>query len=110
MVDTIKHYIPIKRLLDELGISSSDPTIVHQDNKSTITIAKNGEGYNGKARAMRVRYGLIKELVDSNEIRLNYLPTKEMMADCLSKPNCATTFAANIKAIGVMQSLENNIK
>ena len=63
-----------------------EPIIVHQDNKSTMHIIHNGEGYSGKNRHMRVRFGLISELLKDKQISIVHLPTEEMVADLLTKP------------------------
>ena len=46
---SVKCGIPIARLLMELEITDSLKFIVYQDNKSTLHLAYNGEGFNGKA-------------------------------------------------------------
>jgi len=69
----------------ELGITDNVRFIVYQDNKSTLHLAFNGEGFNGKAKHFRVRYHFIKEMIDSFELDLQWCPTSEMLADFLTK-------------------------
>jgi hypothetical protein len=57
-----------------------------QDNQSTITIIQNGEGYKGKNRHMRVRYGYLNDMLKSDALVLQYQPTTLMVADILTKP------------------------
>jgi hypothetical protein len=59
---------------------------VKQDNQSTIHIVVNEEGYSGKNRHMRVRYGLVHELLQDKSIVVEYIPTGSMIADILTKP------------------------
>jgi hypothetical protein len=69
-----------------------NPAIIKQDNKSTITIAKSGEGYHGKSRHFCVRYGAVAEQYINGEIVFEHLDTKHMTADILSKPGGGSNF------------------
>jgi len=85
LVDCVKACIPFHQALQDLQIPTG-PIIVKQDNQSTIHIVVNGEGYSGKNRHMRVRYGLVHELLQDKSIVVEYIPTGSMIADILTKP------------------------
>jgi hypothetical protein len=70
-----------------------------QDNKSTITIAKSGEGYSGKSKHMRVRYHAVAEQVANGEIRLEHCPTTIMLSDMLTKAGGGSNFTDLVDAI-----------
>ena len=58
--------------------------VVWQDNMSTITLVTNGGGkYRNKY--MQVRQQFVKEKIDCGESNVKYLPTKQMLADILTK-------------------------
>ncbi len=59
---------------------------VYQDNTSTITMAEKGRSTSDRTRHIHVRYFFIKDRIDNGELELKYLPTKEMIADILTKP------------------------
>jgi hypothetical protein len=61
-------------------------TKINQDNKSTITMIKNGKGSSKKTRHVNIRYFWVKEKVDSGEVDISYLQSLEMVADILTKP------------------------
>jgi hypothetical protein len=61
--------------------------VLYQDNKSTILLAKNGRASSGKrTRHINIRYFFVKDRVQSGELRIEYCPTKEMLADYFTKP------------------------
>ena len=53
---------------------------------STIRMAENGASVSRRTRHINVRYFFIKERIDNGEVTMSYLPTKEMVADLLTKP------------------------
>ena len=62
------------------------PAIVYQDNQSTICLANKGRSTSERTRHVKVRYFFIKHYIDTNEIKIEYLPTGHMLADILTKP------------------------
>ena len=86
VVDGIKRVLTLHALLTELSLAPPAPVLVYQDNKSTIHILMNGEGYSGKNRHMRVRFGFVSDLLKDETIQVEHLPTEEMIADLLTKP------------------------
>ena len=99
MVSGLKRLQPIRRLLEELDLLATDPTIVQQDNKSAITIASSGEGYSGKSKHMRVRYHAVAEQIANGEIAIEHCPTIKMLSDVLTKPGGGTNFTDLVDAI-----------
>jgi hypothetical protein len=85
-VEGTRRGLTIHRLLKEFLPDYDLPVIIYQDNISTIHILTNGEGYSGKNRHMRVRYGYLTELLNSGVITIQHMPTEEMTADLLTKP------------------------
>lgn len=62
------------------------PVTVHQDNKSTIVLAEKGRSNAGRTRHINIRYYFVKDKIESEEIRVRYTPTEEMVADFFTKP------------------------
>ena len=78
----VKAY-PIVHSLKDLGKSN----IVKQDNTSTIKMVKVGIRVCGaRTRNIHIRYFYVTERVKDGTIVVTYCPTKEMVADYLSKP------------------------
>jgi len=65
---------------------SLGPSIIYQDNQSTIALVNKGYSTSERTRHIKIRYFFIKDLIDKQELKLEYLPTGEMLADMLTKP------------------------
>ena len=62
------------------------PAIIKQDNMSTLALAEKGRSTSERTRHVNIRYFFIKDRVNSGDLKLEYLPTSEMIADILTKP------------------------
>jgi len=61
--------------------------ILLQDNKSSILLEKNGRASSGKrTRHINIRYYFITDRINMKEIEVEWCPTKEMVADFMTKP------------------------
>ena len=74
----------MRRLNSEFGNPQTDPTTVMEDNQSCIAMAKNPQ-YHGKSKHIDIKYHFVRDLVGDKMIKLKYCPTKEMVADILTK-------------------------
>ena len=63
-----------------------EPAVVYQDNMSTISLVKNGKSNSYKTRHIAIRFFFVSDRVASKEIKIEYMPTGEMLADILTKP------------------------
>jgi len=78
-------------LLASLSYPQAEPTILYEDNMSTIAMIKNK--CNGKrTKHIEVRYNLIREQVQKLIIQMRHLSTKEMTSDMLTKPLAPSPF------------------
>jgi hypothetical protein len=80
----IQEVLWLKQLLDEMGVSHRKPIVVFEDNQGTIAIANN-EGYHSRAKHIDIRHHFIREHIKSNEIKLEYIESKDQLADFLTK-------------------------
>jgi hypothetical protein len=67
------------------GMCDMELPVVFQDNTSTISLVTKGGG-KPRTKHMRVRQQLVKEKFDHKEIDIQYVKTREMLADVLTKP------------------------
>ena len=81
----VEELIWAKGLMEEFGYHQKEMEI-GQDNKSTILIANRGPGRGGRTKHINVRYYFISQFIDSGDIKLVYVPSKELMSDGLTKP------------------------
>jgi transposase InsO family protein len=78
--------IYLKALLNDLKlVSKVEQVVIHQDNQGSMAIANNPISTR-RSKHIDIKYHFIREKVEKKEIRLIHTPTKEMIADCLTKP------------------------
>ena len=74
-----------RALLSEMGYPQLQPTVLGEDNMSTIAMIQND--CNGqKTKHIAIRFNMIRELVQQLEIVMQHLPTADMTSDILTKP------------------------
>ncbi len=58
-----------------------------QDNKSSILLERNGKASSGKCtRHINIHYFFITDRVNMKELTIKWCPTKQMVADFITKP------------------------
>jgi hypothetical protein len=61
--------------------------VVFQDNQSSILLEKNGKASSSKrTKHINVRYFFITDRISKGDVRVEWCPTKEMVADFMTKP------------------------
>ena len=77
----------LRYLLADLPISVKPPTSVyiHCDCQAAIVKAKS-KIYNGKNKHIRLRHNIIKQLLESGVVSLDYVKSELNLADPLTKP------------------------
>jgi hypothetical protein len=74
------------------GYRVSD-NIIFQDNKSTMLLERNGKASSSKrTKHINVRYFFITDRISKGEVRVEWCPTAEMVADFMTKPLQGSTF------------------
>lgn len=62
------------------------PATIFQDNMSTIQLIKNGRSTSERTRHVDIRYFFLTDRIKTGDIQVLYKPTKDMIADVLTKP------------------------
>jgi len=83
--DNVPEVISIRRFLGEQGYTLK-PTVVYQDNMSTMALIAKGRSTSEGSKHIKIRYFFIKQHVDDGEIEIVHMPTDDMLADLLTKP------------------------
>jgi len=68
-----------------LGMKPTPSVLMHCDCQSAIAIAKN-KSYNGKNRHIQLRHNLVKQLLKSGTISIDYVKSERNLEDPLTKP------------------------
>ena len=62
------------------------PTVINQDNQSTLCLINKGSSTSMRTKHVNIRYFWVKDRIDSGELKIVYQPTNDMVADILTKP------------------------
>jgi hypothetical protein len=71
-------------LLDQMGIEITKPLVLHEDNQACIDFSKN-PGDHKRSKHIDTRYHFVRERVESGDIRLEWIPTTDQIADIFTK-------------------------
>ncbi|CAJ1963133.1 unnamed protein product [Cylindrotheca closterium] len=64
-----------------------EKNILYQDNKSAILLEENGRKITGKrSQAINIRYFFITDQVEKGNVKIEYCPTDDMIADFMTIP------------------------
>ncbi len=70
-----------------------DPSLLYQDNMSTILLKTNGRTSSSKqTKHIKVKYFLIKDKMEQKEIIIEHCPPDQMWTDINTKPKQGTVF------------------
>ena len=89
----------IKKLFAELDIEEDKPIMIFEDNQSAICIAKHQQ--HGRTKHVDIKYHYTRDQVAANVIELKHCPSKEMIADALTKPLPTSQFRRLCSMMGL---------
>jgi hypothetical protein len=90
----------LRQLLDGIGFTLPEATLLHCDNVAATTIAED-HVWHSRIKHIRVKYHYIRELIASGDIRIARCHTSENIADILTKPLAKPTFCRLRRALGL---------
>jgi hypothetical protein len=85
LYDYSSHIIHLREFLSGQGYQVG-PALVKHDNKSTIAMLARGKHSGERTKHIAMRYFFLKDRSDSLELKMEYWPTEDMLADQLTKP------------------------
>lgn len=84
--DAMPNVVWTRNFLLGQGFTVHD-NVVYQDNQSAILLEKNGRRSSGKrTRHISIRYFFVTDKIENKEMRVEYCPTEDMLADIFTKP------------------------
>jgi len=90
--DMMPSILWIRYFLKAQGYKVSD-NVFFQDNKSTMLLERNGKASSSKRmKHINVRYFFITDRISKGEVRVEWCPTKDMVADFMTKPLQGSVF------------------
>ncbi len=75
----------LRRLLYDIGMERKEPTNLYEDNQGAICLAKNPVAHR-RTKHIDIRHHFVREQVATGSIKIEYVSTKEQVADVLTKP------------------------
>lgn len=85
VTDGMSSSLYVEHFLQEQGYKPR-PVLLQQDNQSTIKMIERGYPTQERSKHIHIRYFFLKDYIDRGEVRVEYRPTREMIADMLTKP------------------------
>ena len=94
--DAAKECIMLCKLLTSIGLSNKSTFNLLCDNKSSLCLAKLGEGMTTKSRHFNIQFHFLKELIDTGTLIPEYIATAENISDIGTKPIVGSDFYRQI--------------
>jgi hypothetical protein len=83
-----------RNLLQELGYSSNGPTTIAVDNAAAVSMASRDTNHDAHKHFM-VRLYFVRDQVNNQFIKVAWVPSRDMIADSLTKPLPTPQFLSN---------------
>jgi hypothetical protein len=95
--EVVKEVLWTSRIVRYLGLIS-DKVIVYEDNQGAIKLATNTITHK-RSKHVNIRYHFVRQHVSEGDIVLQWIQTKNMLADALTKPLAEAEFKRKRKVI-----------
>lgn len=103
LTEGTKEAVWLRRLLSEIqAIDSRIPTQILGDNQGSLNLARNPV-YHGRTKHIEVRHHFIREKLQSGEVKIDFTPTTDQLADILTKALGRIAFERQRKQLGLVQ-------
>lgn len=92
----------LKRFLKHLGIvkDATDPVTVRCDNQAAIAYCKDPK-YHCKTKHIDTKHKYIRDTVAKKKVHIEYIASKDMIADPFTKPIPRDAFMSHVKGFGM---------
>jgi len=100
VTNTTKEVMWHQAFLQELGFAQSQATTIFEDNQSCIALVKNPI-HHARTKHIDIQHHFVREKVESNEVKIVYMPTETMVADALTKALAYPKFKKLVEEMGL---------
>ena len=90
----------LQELYQQLDTEQTGPTLIYEDNQSTIAMSKNPQ-FHGRAKHIGIKFHFIREQVANKKVELKYCRTDEMLADMFTNGPGTKKFVKLRELIGL---------
>ena len=91
----------MKQTLEDILVKYEDPIVIQFDNMSAINISKNPVMHS-KNKHIPIKYHFLREQVSQNVVKLEYVDTKEQIANIFTKSLTQGSFVYLRQKLGVI--------
>lgn len=88
---TCREVIWVRAMLAGLGFKQREPTTIFEDNSACIQMSKNPV-LHSRTKHIDLHYHFVRERTESAEVKLEWVPTDEMVADMMTKALTTSVF------------------
>jgi hypothetical protein len=96
----VKAVLTMRAVLQELGELPAGPTQMYCDNQAALKIAKNPIS-SARSKHIDIMHHFIRERVELGAVKIDYIPTSQMVADVLTKALGQALFEVCREGMGV---------
>lgn len=100
--DGVKEAIYLRRFLKELRFENADSVEIMCDNVGAIKLASNPI-HHSRTKHIDIRHHFVREVLETGDIKLDYVPTDDMAADILTKGLPTGKHRNCVRLLGVYQ-------
>ncbi|KAL1221166.1 Retrovirus-related Pol polyprotein from transposon RE2 [Cardamine amara subsp. amara] len=100
VADTASQIRWVNSLMSELGIKLPTPPVIYCDNVGATYLCANPV-FHSRMKHLALDYHFIRDLIQSGELRVTHVSTKDQLADALTKPLPRPRFRELMIKIGV---------
>jgi len=101
MVQGVCELLWIKRILRDLGIRLTKPMKLSCDNQAAVKIANNPV-HHDRTKHVEVDRHFMKDHLERKTVELPLVPSKDQLADVLTKAVCGRIFHSSLDKLGMI--------
>lgn len=99
----------LRDLLHKLNLADTSPSLLNMDNRGAISLT-HGAGDSNQMKHIDICYHFICSHVKENHIKVQFIPTDEMIADILTKNLGCTKHKYFVRKLGVVSRLSGSVR
>jgi hypothetical protein len=100
---TVREAVWIRNILNELFKHEMDLNTIHFNNQSCLNISENPL-FHDKSKHIEIKYHYIRDMVQRKTVHVQYLSTREKIANLFTKPLSKTKFEYFCERLGLVEN------
>ena len=85
-------------------VINDNPIILLDDNKGSLVLTKNSK-HHQRTKHIDIKYHYIRQLIEDNNVTIDYIPTDKIATDILTKPLTIKIFQKNRRLLRIYDCL-----